>query len=390
MVRGRLGVFLVGVCALGGAACAGILGIDDRQLDTAGDGGSKLDGSGGSSGGSSGSSGSSSGGATDGGIVDSGSTCPDPCTMAMGLDHPFKMTADENNVYWTEFGDEANATNGSVKSCPVAGCASTGPKIYAQLQANPRGIAVDSTSVYWGAQGGIWTCPIAGCVAGKPSQVAGANVPFEVFVDATYVYWVDNFDDTVNRVLKGGGSDDMISRRRGDRRPKPGRELHRRLHVSSTFFPDYNYDVYRVSVGGGPLLPMFTQSDGWLGPAELALSGNFLYLGGQGSILQIPKTATTSTTPFTVVSGVSDPDGIQVDTDGILYWSDWGSGNGPDGTIGKVPTDGGAFTLLEQNQMTPEGIAVTSTYVFWTTNGTLDPSTGDTAVNTGALYRIHK
>jgi hypothetical protein len=376
MGTGRLGVALVGVAAFGAAACARILGIEDRQLDT------ELEG------------GSSSGGDGMGG--DDGGSCADPCPMAMNLNHPFMMAADETNVYWTEFGDDENATNGSVKSCPIAGCGS-GPLVYAVLQANPRGIAVDANNVYWGTalsqsvNGAIWSCPIAGCPNGKPKMVATANVPFQLSLDALYVYWADNFDDSVNRALKGGGPTLVLNNGQGNNALTNGQGCV--VDATNVYVSDFDYNLFRLPLAGGSLVPMYAQSMGLDGPAALVLDATNVYLGVQGSILQEAKTATSAGSAHAIVENVPDPNSLQIDTSsGNLYWSDWGSGTGTDGTVGKVPTAGGMFTVLHQSLVTPEAIAVNGTYVFWLSNGTIPAGsmTGATTSGTGMLYRSAK
>src|SRR5260370_1321063 len=83
-------------------------------------------------------------------------TCPDPCVMATGVNHPFAMASDANRVYWTEFGDARGTPNGAVKGCPVTGCGAK-PIQYGIGQMNPRGIATDGQYVYWGTatNGGV-------------------------------------------------------------------------------------------------------------------------------------------------------------------------------------------------------------------------------------------
>ena len=364
----RLGVALVGFAALGAVACAGILGIQDRALDSE-DGG-----------------GSSSGGGDDG----SGGGCTDPCTMATGLDHPFMMTADEANVYWTEFGDDEYAGNGSVKSCPAAGCGA-GPLVYAVLQSAPRGIAVDAQNVYWATatsqdqNGAIWSCAIAGC-GGKPTKVVDANVPYGIALDGTYVYWVDNYDDTVNRAPKAGGSMRVLWDA-GSGAVNNGQEC----VVDGTFayVTDQDFNLYRVPVGGGDIVQMYTQAGGWFGPAPVAVDPSGVYLGTPGQILRFDKNAADAG-GTAVESTVAGPSGLTIDpATSTLYWSDWGSGTGKDGTVGQVPLDGGGPTVLAQAVTTAEAVAVNGTYVFWLSNGT-PASSGGATTGTGALYRTKK
>jgi hypothetical protein len=364
----RLGIALVGFAALGAVACAGILGIQDRALDTS-DGGS----------------GSSSGSDSSGGCS------TDPCAMLTGLNHPFMIAADDSNVYWTEFGDDQNSQNGSVKSCPASGCGA-GPLVYAVVQSSPRGIAVDAQKVYWGTStsqtqnGAIWSCPIAGC-NGQPTMVVAANAPFGVALDGTYVYWADNYDDTVHRAPKAGGADNVLWDAGGSVGLNNGQEV--AVDGTYAFVTDNDFNLFRLPIAGGSLVQMYAQSGGWFGAAPIAVDPSGIYLGAPGQILRFDKTVTGGRgTP--IVSTVAGPSGLTIDpAAAMLYWSDWGSGTGTDGTVGKVPLDGGASTVLEQSQTTPEAVAVSGTYVFWLSNGTLTSSGGAT-IGTGALYRTKK
>jgi hypothetical protein len=311
--------------------------------------------------------------------------------MATALNHPFNMTADESNVYWTEFGDDPTSENGSVKSCPVTGCGA-GPLVYAVIQASPRGIAVDAQKVYWGTStsqtknGAIWSCPIAGC-NGQPTKVVAANAPFGIALDAQYVYWTDNYDDTVHRALKAGGADDVLWDAGGTTGLNNGQEC--AVDSTNVYATDQDFNLYRVPIGGGDLVTMYVQSGGWYGAAPVVVDPGGVYLGTPGQILRFDKTAVDAGgTP--IVSTVAGPSGLMIDpATSILYWSDWGSGSGTDGTVGKVPLDGGASTVLHQALTTAEGVAVNGTYLFWLSNGTPASSGGATA-GTGALYRTKK
>jgi len=367
MGTGRVRLAFVGLSALAAAACASVLGIQDRSLDPEAEGGT------------------SDGGGVDGG-GEAGSAGP-PVQMATGLNHPFLIAADESNVYWTEFGDDLQTDNGSVKSCPVSGCAS-GPLVYAVLQSNPRGIAVDAQSVYWGASGAIFSCPI-GASNCKPTQVVAAGAPFQLSLDALYVYWADNFDDTVHRARKSGGGDTQLWDA-GSSTIGLTNGQGCVVDALNVYVTDYDYNLFRLPIAGGNLVQMYSQNQGWLGAAPIALDSNSAYLGVPGQILQMDKHATSGAKP--IVNEVAGVDDLTVDqASGDVYWSDWGSGSGTDGTVGRVPPDGGAATVLHQSLVTPEAVAVNSIYVFWLSNGTIAPGgMGNTTSGTGMVYRSGK
>jgi hypothetical protein len=392
------GLLVTSGVALGVVACAGILGIDDRSLEDGGngpggddggvdalgpgtDGGGHADGDGGGGPGS-------DGGGTDGGSTEGGTCSTDPCVMATGLDYPFLMTSDANNVYWTEFGDALGAKNGAVKSCPVSGCLAGGPKLYANGLLNPRGIVVDAQNVYFGTatygntQGGIQSCPISGCTGGTPTTLAPASIPFGIAVDATYVYWADNDDNSVHRVKKIGGTDTVLY------------DGGTGLIVEGTwcvvdsnyiFVSDANQDVVRFPINGGA--PSTVAAGGLGAPCPLTLDSANIYYGANGGIIRASKTSNDGGT--VIASSITDTDSLVIDpTTSTLYWSDYGSSTADDGTVGKVGTDGGGQKNIGASLVTPESVAVSGAYVFWITNGTLGDS-GATA-HSGTLMRTEK
>ena len=452
MVRRRAGVW-VGILLLGGstlavAACANLLGIDDRSLDPALDEGGT--GSSGTSGGvgsgisvgsgsttNSGVSSGLSGSASGSGVVESGSsgsttsggasgvtsgsnsgtasgsgsgtasgssgpdagadsqpvdTCPDPCVMASGLNHPFQLASDANRVYWTEFGDDTGTANGFVKSCPLTGCG-TSTIVYGQAQINPRGIAVDSQNVYWGSasygavNGAIWACAIGGCTT--PTKLASASIPFGITVDSTYVYWVDNDDGSVHRIAKPENGDHVIYDG-GDYGGGFSINEPEQCVSDGTFvyLNDYSGDVYRVPIAGGDPVLMASgfQGGGW----PLAIDATYVYFGDSGDLYRMLKTSGL-TTGSVIATGIPDPDSVALDpTTGTIYWSDWGSGSADDGTVGKVTVDGKSQTILASSLVTPQAITVSGSYVLWLSNGTLDPTSGSALAKSGALMRMAK
>jgi hypothetical protein len=78
-----------------------------------------------------------------------------PTTYATGLHDPVRVVVDATNIYWVNqgpnSGDSENYvfTDGSIMTCPKAGCPTTGPTVLAQGQGWPRRLAIDDTAIYW-------------------------------------------------------------------------------------------------------------------------------------------------------------------------------------------------------------------------------------------------
>ena len=253
---------------------------------------------------------------------------------------------------------------------------------------NPRGIAVDAQNVYWGDQGAIWSCPIAGC-GSQPTMVVAANWPFQIALDSTYVYWADNVDGTVHRAPKVGGADHVLwDGGSGSVGLSGGQGQGCVVDTSFAYVTDYDFDLFRLPIAGGNLVPLYSPDGGFQGPAPVVVDSKSVYLGVPGQILQMDKTGAN---PTAVVSNVPGPDDLEIDpSTGDIYWADWGSGTGTDGTVVKIPADGGAPQVVHASLVTAEAVAVNSRYVFWLSNGQpTDDGSGATA-GTGALYPIRE
>jgi hypothetical protein len=300
------------------------------------------------------------------------------------------MASDDQRVYWTEWGDDQGTPNGSVKSCPITGCGA-GPLVYARAQMNPDGIVVDAQNVYWatdsygGVTGGIWSCPVAGCVGG-PKHLTDADSPSGLAIDGTYVYWVDFYGNSVVRVAKTGGTASVLFDGDGGAVSSPNF-----CAVDSAFvyLNDGSGAVYRVPVTGGQPLTVAPYAGGVDGTWGIALDTSHVYYGLPGQIMSAAKTATDGGIPL--ISTVPTPDGLTVDpSSGLLYWSDWGSGNANDGTVGRVGPDGGGANVIAASLVTPNAVAVSGSSVFWLSYGTLNPDGGVPLPSTGALLRSAK
>lgn len=332
----------------------------------------------------------------DAGIVDAGpepdvqvATCTSPCALKTGLNAAWAITSDANRVYWVEYGSGAGTSDGTVASCPLAGCDSA-MITYTSSQVNPEGIAVDGQNVYWGSAGGIWTCPISGCT-GSPTKVASADNPWGVAVDSMYVYWADNYDDNVSRAVKappdGGLSTATIISTGTNYITEPEQIA---LDSSFVYVTDYNGNVWRVPVGGGTPIGMGTGSLGNV-DVGIAVDSTSLFYGEPSAIFAEPKTGTDGGTQ--IVSDQVYPTGLTVDSaTGVLYWVNAGSFTAgvSDGVVGRVNSNGTGETPLATHLTAPFAITVRGAYVYWVSAGTPASNNVGVAANTGALYRMAK
>ena len=203
-------------------------------------------------------------------------------------------------------------------------------------------------------------------------------------MDLTNVYWVDYDDSTVHRVPRVPGGVDHVFYDGGG-----AAFLLDQCAVDSAFiyFTDANADLYALPIAGGDPVALASGPTGGYWPVTADTS--FVYYGFAGVVSRATKGAADS--GVAIASNITDPDGLALDpAGGVLYWSDWGSGAGNDGTIGKVSIDGGGKVVLGASLVYPEAIAVGSAHVFWLSFGMLDNATSTILPSTGALYRRAK
>jgi hypothetical protein len=130
--------------------------------------------------------------------------CQNFATLLSISEHgPMFVAAQDGVAYWGGAGTTQKNT-AQIKSCPIESC--TSPTILADNQPTVGDLTVDAKNVYWSSYGnnptnGIYACSLSGC-GGTPKLVAKDADPRGIAVDATAIYWANSQGNIVRRVAK--------------------------------------------------------------------------------------------------------------------------------------------------------------------------------------------
>jgi hypothetical protein len=251
-----------------------------------------------------------------------------PITIGYGI-AAGALAVKSDYVYWIE-----HLPKGSlIRRAPVA----TGrPDDLASSDGTALSLAVDATSIYWldvaGNSGGLFGAPSAGIADAGTGQLlyaSGAVLRF-MAIDAMNVYFIDEIQNTIDRVpktgLSGSGVPDVISA---------------------------GANAWAVALDDKSIY-WTTSADQWK-TTTIMKAGLDAFGSGRGG------------TP--VASGPGFIEDIAVDADGV-YWTAYNSGMVLRAPLSGVP-DGGAPTVLASDQTEAAFIAVDAESVYWTTKSAI-------------------
>jgi hypothetical protein len=178
--------------------------------------------------------------------------------LAMVEVMPQRIALDGNNVYWIDWGTGNGGSNldGSVMKVPLAGGT---PVSLATMEPYPQELAVDASNVYWTnalgpglAEGAVMKVPIAGGSKVVLASSVAYQSPRGIAVDSSAVYWVNQGEaaspGSIMKVpLTGGTAVTLVS--------KVTFPVHLALSNGMIYFTcwESNAGVEKVSTAGGVL-----------------------------------------------------------------------------------------------------------------------------------------
>lgn len=307
----------------------------------------------------------------------SGGKCA-PVLLAQGLPNPDGLVLSATDIYVAGLGGVS-----AIMRVPRAGGAVT--TIVSTAADSARGVALDGNTLYWsnatfasddaGAFGGIWKCTIPACT---DQTLLRADWTLNPIIASNFIFYATgNTDDRIFRMPKTGGAALPLVQSDG-----PFALAADSTHVY--FTNNESPALHRVLFDGGSKEGIGPGSEQYVG--YVALDADRVYWAyedntSQGHVLSALKSNPSTTTSYgTGVDNIS-PIGVAVD-DTYVYWSSDGNAmsNTPagDGKIQACPKTGcvGAPIVLANDLKFSGPIVADGNAIYWVEFGAQNTTTG--------------
>ena len=312
----------------------------------------------------------------------------DPHAIVTGQATPVGIAVNPGSIYWSTTGGNS-AGAGEIWQANLDG---SSPHAIVTGQFEPLGVAVNSGNLFWTAAHGsaagageIWQASLDG---GSPHAiVTGQDAPFGVAADGSHVYWTNELGGTVSEANLDGTDPRSIVTTGANQPLMMAVAPPAAPALSFTPAPfDYGQvgtgqavsQTFTLANSGGTATGALT--DTLTGAAAFTVTGDTCtgtsLAPGVTCMVTVrfaPASMATGTTTLTAASvnpAVTATDvltGTGVMHRRFLYWTEpFGTDQG---MIKAIPLTGtGPPTTLVTGQISPAGIAVDASYIYWATS----------------------
>jgi hypothetical protein len=293
--------------------------------------------------------------------------------VARNLHASAALAVDPNAIYWVD------EVGGEVARAPKRGGLTM--TLYGGNGAGfspGSSIAIEGGDVYWISdveQGKAHQSALMHLEknGGKPTVVASSNAARleSVALDAQSVYWV--MGSSVMRAPKAGGP--MAQVLGGQAGPDAVAVDDSDAYVSCAGTEAKQYSdgsVVAVPKKGGTARVLLSGSPR---AANVQVDAKNVYWQSPSGVMKVAKTGG----PATLLAASDAPiDDLALDDSYVYFAAHKGAA---DGTIARVPKEGGVVEVLASGQSGPAGIAVDTTTVYWSCRGTEEKKFSDGTVS---------